>query len=58
MNHCLEITRLLEAGYFLSFSVGRIGLDTKLPPQFGHTWSSRVSTHDRQKVHSKLQIIA
>lgn len=28
------------------------------PPQLGHTFSSKFSTQGRQKVHSKLQIIA
>jgi len=35
-----------------------MGRAAKSPPQLGHTPCSRVSTHVRQKVHSKVQIIA
>jgi len=37
---------------------GRTGRVSKPPPQFGQTFRSTVSTHERQNVHSKLQIIA
>ena len=48
----------VDAGYFSNLLVGRCGRDTKLPPQFGQTLFSTVSTHDAQKVHSNVQIIA
>jgi len=35
-----------------------MGRATRLPPQFGHRPPSVVSAQPRQKVHSKLQIIA
>ena len=48
----------LLAGYlFLNFA-GRIGLGTKLPPQFGQTLSNIVLAQSLQNVHSKVQIIA
>jgi hypothetical protein len=50
--------RWVEGGYFPSIEAGRIGRGAKLPPQFGHRPPRRVSTHWRQKVHSKVQIIA
>jgi hypothetical protein len=34
------------------FLDGLIGLGTKPPPQFGHTFSKTVSTHCSQNVHS------
>lgn len=34
------------------FFEGLIGLGTNPPPQFGHTFSKRLSTHAAQKVHS------
>jgi hypothetical protein len=37
---------------------GRMGRALNPPPQFGHTLSSISSTHVRQNVHSKEQIIA
>jgi hypothetical protein len=37
---------------------GRIGRAVNPPPQFGHTLSSVSSTHVRQNVHSKEQILA
>jgi hypothetical protein len=37
---------------------GRIGRALNPPPQFGHTLWSISSTHVRQNVHSKEQIIA
>ena len=37
---------------------GSNGPGTKFPPQFGHTYSRMFSTQERQKVHSKVQIIA
>src|SRR3954466_7541020 len=37
---------------------GRIGRGQKPPPQFGQTFPKMSSTHERQKVHSKEQIIA
>lgn len=50
--------RLVEAGYFFSLLAGRCGRDTKSPPQFGQAPWSKESTHDAQKVHSKVQILA
>jgi len=38
--------------------VGLIGRDTKLPLKFGDRPPSFVSTRLRQKVHSKMQIMA
>jgi hypothetical protein len=37
---------------------GRTGRAENPPPQFAHTLFSTLSTHDLQKVHSKVQIIA
>jgi hypothetical protein len=51
-------TRSVDAGYFASKALGRIGRAAKLPPQLGHTPLSRVSTHTAQKVHSNVQILA
>src|ERR1700733_8598700 len=54
---CLT-TRTVDAGYFSSFSAGRIGRETSSPLQFGQRPPSVVSVQSRQKVHSKLQIMA
>jgi hypothetical protein len=51
-------TRFVEAGNFASFSCGLTGRLTSSPPQFGHMPPRTVSAQDRQKVHSKEQIIA
>jgi hypothetical protein len=51
-------TRAVEAGYCSSFSGGRMGRETSSPPQFGQRPPSAVSVQPRQKVHSKLQIMA
>jgi hypothetical protein len=51
-------TRKVEGGLFASFDGGRIGRETKLPPQLGHRPASLCSAHSRQNVHSKEQIIA
>src|SRR5207248_3531456 len=45
-------------GLLRSFAAGRSGRGAKLPPQLGHTPLRRLSTQSRQKVHSKVQIIA
>jgi len=50
--------RWVEGGYFPSIEAGRIGREAKLPPQLGHRPPRRLSTHARQNVHSKVQIIA
>jgi hypothetical protein len=42
----------------INSAAGRIGRGAKLPPQFGQTPLSLVSTQSRQNVHSKVQIIA
>ena len=42
----------------MSSAAGRIGRGEKLPPQFGQTPLSLVSTQSRQNVHSNVQIIA
>ena len=52
------LTTRVVAGFFSSLAFGRIGRGQKPPPQFGHTFSSTDSTQVRQKVHSKVQIIA
>jgi hypothetical protein len=49
---------LVDAGLFSSLLAGRCGRSTKSPPQFGQTPLSMVFTHDAQKVHSNVQIIA
>src|SRR3984885_11806886 len=54
---CLT-TRTADAGYFTSFSAGRMGRTTRFPPQFGQCPPNVVSVQSRQKVHSKLQIMA
>src|SRR5262249_48414166 len=51
-------TRTVEAANFSGLFAGRIGRDSKPPPQFGQRPPSFVSAQARQKVHSKLQIIA
>jgi hypothetical protein len=51
-------TRRLAGGLLMSFAAGRIGRGAKLPPQFGQTPLSLLSTQSRQNVHSKVQIIA
>jgi hypothetical protein len=51
-------TRVVEAGNRASAGAGRIGRGTRLPPQFGQRAANRDSTHSRQNVHSKEQIIA
>src|SRR5690606_3092541 len=50
--------RLVLAGYFASIAAGRIGRGTRLPPQFGQVPLRGPSAQLRQKVHSKLQIMA
>jgi hypothetical protein len=52
------ITRVVEAGYWASFSDGRTGRETNSPPQFGQRPSNVVALQSLQKVHSKLQIMA
>src|ERR1700733_6740702 len=54
---CLT-TRTADAGYFSSFSAGRMGRATRFPPQFGQRPPSVVSVQSWQNVHSKLQIMA
>jgi hypothetical protein len=51
-------TRRVEDGLFTSSAAGRTGRGAKLPPQFGQTPLSRLSTQSRQNVHSKVQIMA
>ena len=43
---------------FFQFLTGRIGRETKPPPQFGQTLCSILSTQSEQNVHSKLHILA
>jgi hypothetical protein len=50
--------RCVDGGLFISAEAGRIGRGEKLPPQFGQTPLSRLSTQSRQNVHSNVQIIA
>jgi hypothetical protein len=47
-----------EGGFFSIITAGRIGRGAKFPPQFGQTPPSLFSAQSRQKVHSKLHIIA
>ena len=54
---CLT-TRTVDAGYFSSLSAARMGRATSSPPQFGQRLPSVFSAQSRQKVHSKLQIMA
>ena len=42
----------------LQFLIGRTGRGQNPPPQLGQTLCSTFSTQRRQKVHSKVQIIA
>src|SRR3984957_12803587 len=51
-------TRTIDAVFFSSFETGRIGRGVRFPPQFGQRPRSLFSTQSRQKVHSKVQIIA
>ena len=51
-------TRTVDAGWRMRASGGRIGREVNPPPQLGHTPCRFVSTQSRQKVHSKVQIIA
>src|SRR3546814_3919263 len=51
-------TRLLLAGYFSSMRAGRMGRCTRLPPQLGQLPASTPMAQSRQKVHSKVQIMA
>jgi hypothetical protein len=58
-----EITSVEAGAAVKQFSpfhrrAGRMGRALNPPPQFGHTLSSISSTHVRQNVHSKEQIIA
>ena len=50
--------RTVEAGCFASIAAGRIGLGTRLPPQFGQLPCSVSASQLVQKVHSKVQISA
>ena len=45
-------------GYFSNDEFGRIGLETKFPPQFGQIPLRISLEHFEQNVHSKVQIIA
>jgi hypothetical protein len=51
-------TRWVDGGLLASFAAGLIGRAAKLPPQLGQAPPNLVSTQVRQKVHSKVQIIA
>jgi hypothetical protein len=51
-------TRLSDAGCFFNSQCGLTGRRSKFPPQFGQTEFNFFSTHSRQNVHSKVQIIA
>jgi len=55
---CGLYMRLVEGGLFASLAAGRTGRGAKFPPQFGQTPRSLSSTHSRQNVHSKVQIMA
>jgi hypothetical protein len=51
-------TRVVEAGYFTSFSTARAGRTDNPPPQFGHLPFSTPSAQAAQNVHSNEQIRA
>ena len=51
-------TRLREAGHLSNILGGLIGLASKFPPQFGHTFEKVSFAHLEQKVHSKEHITA
>jgi hypothetical protein len=51
-------TRFVEGGLAASLFAGLIGRGCRLPPQLGHVPPRRISAQSRQKVHSKVQIIA
>ena len=50
--------RLLVAGYAVSLSIGRRGLGSSSPPQFGHAPCKTPSAQALQNVHSNEQIRA
>ena len=50
--------RRVDGGFLASSAAGRTGRGEKLPPQFGQTPPSLLSTQSRQNVHSNVQIIA
>jgi hypothetical protein len=50
--------RAVDGGCLMSIEAGRMGRDAKFPPQFGQRPARRLSAQSRQKVHSKVQIIA
>jgi hypothetical protein len=50
--------RCVDGGFFANSQAGRTGRGVKLPPQFGQTPLSLLSTQSRQNVHSNVQIIA
>jgi len=52
------VTRLFDAGYFSSIAAVRVGLGSRLPPQFGQIRCNLSLAHLRQKVHSKVQMKA
>jgi len=51
-------TRVVDAGYWVSFASGRTGRRTSSPPQFGHLKRSLESAHSAQNVHSNVQMKA
>jgi hypothetical protein len=53
-----EAGKVLKQVSPLHRCAGRMGRAVNPPPQLGHTSSSISSTHVRQNVHSKEQIIA
>ena len=58
LGHASRVTRFTDGGYLSSNDCGRMGLDSKFPPQFGHRLSYTTSAHWRQNVHSNVQITA
>ena len=48
--------RSTDPGYFSSNPVGRDGLRTRLPPQFGQVDLNRTFAQSTQNVHSNEQI--
>jgi hypothetical protein len=51
-------TRSVDAGYLPSSAAGRIGRDSRLPPQLGQTPANTSSAQSLQNVHSNVQIMA
>lgn len=51
-------TRSVDAGYLSSNAAGRIGRNSRLPPQLGQAPANTSSAQSLQNVHSNVQIMA